>query len=193
MNSKICPKCSTILHPITDSEIQSQSGGSSIKIALEMLNTPNTVTLDQIDFIDLEKIIDTPEYKELSTSSQELIFNHIQNLLPSQQKLLSKIINNFKEQSLRDHRVFLICPMGDFIQQMPKGLVLKDRYRGSQVDKTFVQNKYSVHNSTLPVTRDHKCLNGKDCKALKSGQPREFVFFRRPSGRVMHSCIACNS
>ena len=51
MNSKICPKCSTILHPITDSEIQSQSGGSSIKIALEMLNTPNTVTLDQIDFI----------------------------------------------------------------------------------------------------------------------------------------------
>lgn len=194
---KLCPKCGTMLHPITDLEIQNQTGGSSIKNALDILMSEEAVSLDQVDFVSLEKLIESNEYKELSTYNQEIVFNHIQDLLPGQKKRLKLALNSFKEKTVRDYRVYLICPMRDYITPIPNDMVIKDRYlRGSQVDNktsAYVPCPYATHNSTLPSTRDHVCCNGKDCVALKNKQEPEFVFFRRPSGRVMHACIACSA
>ena len=189
--NKLCPNCGQVLHPVTELELQGQTGGFDIKHAIQLLQNQEKVQPEHVNF-DLEKVLESAEYKDLPIYKQEIIYNHVQDLLPKQKKRLDEIMK--KSSKINISPVFLICPMGDYVIPIPDEMVIKDKYiRGSQIDKSFIPNKYSAHNKTLPTTRDQICENGAECVAIKAKRPPEFAFFRRPSGKVMFSCIDCCS
>ena len=198
---KLCPNCQTMLHPITENELAEQmsggSGGGDIKKAISVLSEERKIELNEVTGIDLEKVVNTSEYKDLPSDKQEIVYNHIQDLLPVQKKRLAKLLENTKSSSKRTYRVYLTCPKGDFTQPIPPKMVIKDRYlkRSSQVVKNnkSSMSKNMVQNRTLPTTRYHECSNGANCVAVKTGKSPEFVFMRQPSGRVQFQCVACSN
>ena len=172
---KLCPNCQTMLHPITENELAEQmsggSGGGDIKKAISVLSEERKIELNEVTGIDLEKVVNTSEYKDLPSDKQEIVYNHIQDLLPVQKKRLAKLLENTKSSSKRTYRVYLTCPKGDFTQPIPPKMVIKDRYlkRSSQVVKNnkSSMSKNMVQNRTLPTTRYHECSNGANCVAVK--------------------------
>ena len=96
---KFCPKCSTLLRIVDNlNEMKVQTGGGQFTDLINAILESKSNIKKLADDLDISDITKSSEYKQLSLGQQEIVFNKIQELLPSNKK---KIVEKKKTMHTR--------------------------------------------------------------------------------------------
>lgn len=184
-----CPKCSNSFD-IAKSTTDLQTGGEkdNYDTLIDFILTNKTVTKEQLDKLNVQKLLKSIEYKKLNNKKREKIYNIIQDNLPeNKKKLMLEKDTNLNENNI----AYFICSNCSFYRKINNGTLL---YSKSSLVEDKVKNMSNrIHSNILPLTRKYICPN-KVCESHKNIHKKEAVIFRYPNSyKIKHICKTCKT
>lgn len=168
-----------------------QSGGKLIDhdvIIKNILNNKN-LSKDELNIIDMNKLIKTTSYKKLSNIKQKVIFNYIQDNISTKNKILVKN----KDTTFNDNNiVYFVCKNCKYSRIINKQTLIYSKSDSEYYNENF-DIKKRLHSDILPITRKYVCKN-KECKSHKDITLREASIVRLPNSyEIKYLCHACET
>lgn len=166
-----------------------QNGGKLIDHDVIIKNIFNNKSLskEELNTIDINKLIKTTSYKKLSKTKQKVIFNYIQDHVSKKNKLLVKQKDTtFNENNI----VYFVCKNCKYNRMVNKKTLIYSKTESEYYNENF-NIKHRIHSNILPITRKYICPNDK-CKSHKDIGLREASIVRLPNSYainyICHSC-----
>lgn len=185
-----CQNCDNVFD-IMKGETKQSGGVNNKDLITKILKN---VTLDAKEMKDLESInidefIHSPEYNKLKSNQKEFVYNKIQELLPLEFK---KILTEEIKQSA-DEKAYFVCNNCGNKKAIRKGTLIFSKV-SSDIAQSYSSADVSEmkYSDILPRTRKYICPND-ECPSHTNYSVREAVFFRMNNTfRVKHICLACD-
>lgn len=183
-----CPTCKNT-YDISKDVVKPQTGGTQIDYDYVVQNVANPEvekTIKDTNF-SMELLTKSVEFRKLSKSQKEYIYNKVLYILPDDKKMLS---TDIKEGAT----AYFHCKNCSNTEEIKPGT----RVYGISTDNhTSVSNKNTskemIHSDILPITRKYTCANAQ-CISHTDPSKREAKFFRvSNSYKIKFICIACET
>jgi len=196
-----CPNCDNAFD-ITRSSIQaggemSESTSASYADSTDKYDVlidkilKNNVSYDDIKTISLDELLKSGQYKKLSASNKEQIFNKTQDLLPKDKKKISNLkIDNDEQRNI----AFFVCNNCGYTKKINDGTLILSR-TSDNITQFYKTDDYDdmVYSDIIPRTRNYVCPN-KQCETHKNIGKREAIFFRmNNSFAIKYMCTFCKT
>lgn len=147
---------------------------------------PVTENILELNFDDFIK---SSEYKKLKIKSKELIFNKIQDLLPTEKKLISK-----ETTKIPTDIAYFICNNCGYLKKISEGTLIFSR-SSKNIAQLYATSDINMmtNSDILPRTRRYICTNDS-CISHKDPAQREAIFFRMNNTyKIKYICLACKT
>lgn len=180
-----CPKCDNTFD-ISQSTSQ-RGGGKNLGSLIEKIVEGQTVGADDLKDITIKKLVDSSDYKKLSLSDKEKVYNFVSDKVGDKSKVLAK--DKFKIST----EAYFSCTNCGYSKKMEEGTKIFSRT--DDVTSVDVDTDYKgmADSDILPRTRNYNCANSK-CPSHKDPMKREAVFFRKSgSYKLVYICRTCKT
>ena len=184
---EFCSNCSSLLEIVQDNTLPVQSGGVNYETIIEsiLLNIDNIDSIKKtLNNIEIKDILKSSEYKSLSLNNQELLYNIIEEILPSNKKKISKIISN-KSENVYD--IFYKCNDCSYNKLIePNTLIYSESVKKEESHLTDLS--YLIDDPLYPRTKNYTCIN-KECESHTS--TNKMALFKRMNNKKLLICEIC--
>ena len=174
----------------TDEKLESiLIGGVDYKKIIEsVLN--NTVTKKDIETINIDNLEKSNDYKKLSTSLKNKIYNKIQDLLPLNKKKLNE--NNKVNPNIKN--AFFICKNCGYNKHIENKTSIFQKTNDTSTIPVLPESyELMIDDPTLPRTIRYICKN-KKCITHTNIKKKEAVFFRvNNTYKLRYICVECKT
>ena len=184
---EFCSNCSSLLEIVQDNTLPVQSGGVNYETIIEsiLLNIDNIDSIKKtLNNIEIKDILKSSEYKSLSLNNQELLYNIIEEILPSNKKKISSIISN-KSENVYD--IFYKCNDCSYNKLIePNTLIYSESVKKEESHLTDLS--YLIDDPLYPRTKNYTCIN-KECESHTS--TNKMALFKRMNNKKLLICEIC--
>ena len=184
---EFCSNCSSLLEIVQDNNLPVQSGGVNYETIIEsiLLNIDNIDSIKKtLNNIEIKDILKSSEYKSLSLNNQELLYNIIEEILPSNKKKISSIISN-KSENIYD--IFYKCNDCSYSKLIePNTLIYSESVKKEESHLTDLS--YLIDDPLYPRTKNYTCIN-KECESHTS--TNKMALFKRMNNKKLLICEIC--
>jgi hypothetical protein len=170
---------------------EEQVGGINIGELIKKILIGTSISPFEIKKIDVKNLVRHIEYKKLTQTEKEIIFNTIQDLLPKDQK---KLIKNKPVEQGENNLAFFVCSNCKYFVKIKEGTRIFSR-TSNNVSQSYGTSDYSdmLNSKILPRTRKYICKNSK-CITHKVPSKKEAVFFRKNNSfETIYICAVCGT
>ena len=191
-----CPNCNNIFditrNPQEEKEKTKVGGGSKdYTVIIDKILKDEEITPANVINLNLNTLIKEVSYKKLKIKEKELVYNKIQELLPTEKKLINDLSDS------KNDKAYFICKNCGFLKPIDEGTLIFSRV-SSNISQTYTATDDAsldamTNSKILPRTRKYICDNS-DCISHTDPTKKEACFFRmNNSYQVKYICLACKN
>lgn len=186
-----CNKC-RYLYNVTKNIKDKQSGGKIKKAVDNILD--KFLSNEKIVESDLKKItgkdiLDDDRFEHMSKKDQKKLMSGIKSI---DKKFFVEEEEEEDDIEVGTNTAYFICKFCKHTKVIKPGtLIFSKNYSGIDSNE-IVDNSYSMHDPTLPRTRNYICQN-KECKTHSDPLIKEAVIDKNSMYQIVYICTVCST